>query len=853
MAKDYTKKVWKDRIVDSVTKEVLEEGTPVSASNLNHMEDGIELAHQKLEGANRQTVNISHGVQVINGDVDAPVSLQMEGRTLIPLQNTELDAAKYYVLADKKTKLKFSDSFSVQGVAKFPGVNAKVQAITRTATFENKVSGSTLENPHTFRQTAGAPLVFPASFGSELITSDYEKGSKLDGTTKSYANSINGYTAQQEFSFNIIEEIERNSGKIPRNTLAEKIQWCKDNINSLTINWHGFGSGPAGNKAILARFAAASSSYTPGVSTTNNTVTKLTGTVNSGAALSETIDPSGFAHYVACSDASDGVTASTINTDYIELIIELKPGVTLLAPKIPLYEVTKEHYDNILVTWNEDEVIRRYPQVEAVQHLQNPYVIAEGENLLPPFSEWILSQYAVLVNPYKITMSMTSAAGSYNDVIVPVIPNQNYTIQCDFGENPNHRLRIMEETGGSLIFTPSPTVNPFTFNVGNRTKVRIRLETNTASGEFSFSNPHMNIGDTIKPFVPRNPSYLFAEAKLGSLGTYKDLLYDNDGKMMVRKTIEKDIVIDGSLSWLVEDKQGFKNFQVSNFLNNKLLASYAVLTKYNGDMLKGVYSSGDFSKGDLYHYNSYNLIMSVADTDTGFTESAVPTADEIKAFFYGWQAKTSDANGKPTAWKSIVDGTDAPTQTLAYVSSNKAPGYIPYKITYVLAAPQLVEAKTEGSISVNGLTQIEVGSGVIVRERVTPQLISGTRYEIGHTSLPLSLTKNRISKIIGVYKNNQLDGKWIKQGTQDGYSYGLDRCRISLSDYDSTAEYAVTYLVYDRNQFTTNALSVLATFANNIRASLDDTVKKLEDVKTESSINTLLLYDVIKRIKAGGL
>jgi hypothetical protein len=37
----YNMKQWKDHIVDEVTQEVIQEGTPVSASNLNNMETGI--------------------------------------------------------------------------------------------------------------------------------------------------------------------------------------------------------------------------------------------------------------------------------------------------------------------------------------------------------------------------------------------------------------------------------------------------------------------------------------------------------------------------------------------------------------------------------------------------------------------------------------------------------------------------------------------------------------------------------------------------------------------------------------------------------------------------------------------
>lgn len=39
--KSYEKIGWLDHVVDVVTQEVIQEGTPVSQENMNHMDDGI--------------------------------------------------------------------------------------------------------------------------------------------------------------------------------------------------------------------------------------------------------------------------------------------------------------------------------------------------------------------------------------------------------------------------------------------------------------------------------------------------------------------------------------------------------------------------------------------------------------------------------------------------------------------------------------------------------------------------------------------------------------------------------------------------------------------------------------------
>jgi hypothetical protein len=57
-----------------------------------------------------------------------------------------------------------------------------------------------------------------------------------------------------------------------------------------------------------------------------------------------------------------------------------------------------------------------------------------------------------------------------------------------------------------------------------------------------------------------------------------------------------------------------------------------------------------------------DIILTVRDTLTGWADSYTPTSDEIKAYFNGWKVKTVDGSNKPTAWVSVIDGKDTPTQ-----------------------------------------------------------------------------------------------------------------------------------------------------------------------------------------------
>ncbi|WP_419882802.1 hypothetical protein ACN6MY_03775 [Peribacillus sp. B-H-3] len=849
----YDKKLWQDRIRDAGGN-IIQEGTPVSAGNMNHIEQGISDAHAQLDGATRQKQILSHGLSVLNGNNNAPVDIQIEGRTLVSMGTTPLDPMKNYVLAAKHTKLRFANN-TYQGVAKFTGENGK-PVISRIATFLNKVSASTLESPHISKVSGASSTLLPPSgtFG-EISNTEYANMSSLNGVVYTPKTSTSGNIQQQLFSFDIVQEIERQIGRIPRVSLADKVQWCKDNLNSFALSWYGYGSSVGGNKATLKCWDVPSNGYSASsVSHATSVVTKLVYGV--GSFVGNKVDANGFIHFLAYAEASDGTTASTINTDYIELEIELKPDAILLDPVVPLYEIPTDEFAKILVDWNEDAVISRYPKVQGTQHLQNPIITAEGENLLPPFYEWSLHANTKVNSPYELELNATAVDQVSETPLVNCLPSQTYT----FSSVPSNKWQIDEYTDSGVFYQTvfsSVVANSYTFTTSSGArKLKFRTRNTAATGKLTFSQPMLSLGSVAKPFVPRNPSYMYASVKLGQIGTAKDVLYKQDGDWKINKAIEKDVVLDGSFAWsYYGDNLGFKSFGIPiSTLNNPLNNSHFI-TKYNGlSLIRGSNSPLDsFDKTILNSASSTGMQISVSDSDSGFGETYTPVTAEIQAYFNGWQAKTLDATGKPTAWKNIVDGTDAPTQTLAYVSTTKAANYTPYKLSYILATPviETVTNKVEGDISVNGQTQVSVDAGVIMREKVKPQ-ISGGYYYVNTLLIPLSWLTYRAAKLLKVYKNGVEDTKWLTENPSNSGN-GLSRTRILAADYDTAADYTVTYLILDREKFTANAISVTATFANNIRSAVDDVEKRVEDNTANISIQANVLYDVLKRLKAGGL
>lgn len=204
--------------------------------------------------------------------------------------------------------------------------------------FIGKVSGSTTANPHVFKgsdASSGNTSTLPPSSNAffEQTVGGYGGVVALGDSLATTSRTGTGVIAQQLFSFNVLAHIERLYGTIPANDTAGKVAWLKANITKLTATWHGFGTGPTGNKGSLTRWDANAGAWLS---------TAVTGTTHTGSGVlpltftpgvATSIDASGFMHLLAYAEPSDGTTASVINTDFVEVKVDLDTSLKKnLAP-----------------------------------------------------------------------------------------------------------------------------------------------------------------------------------------------------------------------------------------------------------------------------------------------------------------------------------------------------------------------------------------------------------------------------------------------------------------------------------------------------------------------------------------
>jgi hypothetical protein len=582
-------------------------------------------------------------------------------------------------------------------------------------------------------------------------------------------------------------------------------------------------------------------------------------------ATSATVTLDSAKYYVLVNEDGTSVTVDgVLRTVPYKFTGKSSVSLSWTSGKVALYEVDTTEYNNILTTWTASEVNRRYPYVDSVQHVQNPYVIAEGENLLD--STYVRYSSLTVLNekPYEATIDWTAGMSFYLADGLPVLKNQNYTFSYDKEIFSNDISFIIHGENESVILANGTANKVITFNTGNNSKIIIKgFRTNATFGKVRVFNWMLTLGSETKPFVPRNPSTLFAEAKLGSLADKKDILFKDGQDWKVRKEIEKDVVLDGSISYgSVSNFTGFKrlNFTPTNPINiNYFLNIQAI--KYDGKPLENDNTNTTFDT--IYGHSSGAIYFTVSNTDSGWGENYTPSSSEIKAYFYGWRmcngtyGQPYDDTGTKT-WYPIGDTdlsravTTCPTSAAPTITEGKI-SY--YKLSYVRSTPvtEVVTDKVEGDLVVNGATQIECGSGVIVREKANPVLLLNNYYINGQTT-PDSKLKYRVDKFVRVYKNGVTDPKWRVENHagMNIDKYGKNLLGISQADFDPTAEYTVTYLVLDRHLFTTNILSVIANYDSSLKSVVDDMVAKQSDIAATVSVNVRAIAELYKRVKALG-
>lgn len=533
---------------------------------------------------------------------------------------------------------------------------------------------------------------------------------------------------------------------------------------------------------------------------------------------------------------------------------------------VRLYEVTQAEY-NAIDSMTPEEVVEKYSYVDYLQNVNAVYMENTGGNLLPPFTEWREqvggAAFRQIISPYKLTITSPDTTARFFQYNVQAIPEQPYylsalaepdKVQWDYVDGSGKVIGSRNKLKGkSTIFTtPKGTayIYMFVFN-------------DAVPGTFVFENPMLVLGSEPKPFRPQRKSYMYLPTcQLASNldGSVADRMYmDNEGKPRVIRQFRR-VELTGGMKWWINKASGnlIDYKEVALGIPSPKQENVGVIVKYDGKILNkkpdNVLPEGPDVCTISTIYN--NVYITIANSDSGWGPDYTPTQEEIKAYFYGWKMYdenikddgTSSYNNDPGAvkrWTPIdsFDGsryygvyngpgvpTEAPTSANTLYVYRKNRDWTPYLLQYQLATPVDEPLEHEGSLMLcEGANQVEVGAGVVVREKANPQWFNAGNayiYVINSTfdaRMEASKLQYRANKLRSIYRNNKQDKYWIFESP--GKTYGNEQAKIYDYNYDPSAVYQVTYLALDTYKIGITPTEISAEYAANLRGTVDSLVE----------------------------
>jgi hypothetical protein len=518
-------------------------------------------------------------------------------------------------------------------------------------------------------------------------------------------------------------------------------------------------------------------------------------------------------------------------TDYstgnIDLNVKGDAGSVGYFDSIRVYEISKTEYDAI-DNMNEDQIKTKYPYVDSATPVTNPYVIRHGENLLPSFYEWEKNTASTVNSPYNLTIKSDIAVDAH--INIPFVIGQSYTYSAThngaIGVNAWKTSDVNDASSSSLIdgkslieYTNSQSV---TFTVPEGTKRLTVYFSNKAAMVIttliSIKDPMLNLGTTAKPFKPREDSMLAFQTELYAdhiTGNDADEIFERNGVYYkVKKVASVDIVGSNIVSALVDGtaKTGFKIIYPVVAGVSYAYKSHIAGMKYNRHILSTTWDAS--ITGDSWAIDGImnNFGIAVKNSDSGWGDAYTPSLDEIKAYFNGWkmfvsgQAMSSTYNNTGTkAWGSLstfikTPATAGGAEDFNAVNLREAYDYNavqPYRLVYSLLTPIIEPITHEGQITlIEGSNQIEIGSGIVLRERAFPKYDRGVRYNINvdgsiYADGAGSELRNRVDKIFKIYKDNKpADSVRIWNAPS---SYGNQGVQVPNDVFSPSASFSATY------------------------------------------------------------
>ncbi|CAH8716864.1 hypothetical protein M5W83_20120 [Paenibacillus thiaminolyticus] len=539
-----------------------------------------------------------------------------------------------------------------------------------------------------------------------------------------------------------------------------------------------------------------------------------------------------------------------------------------------LYEITQAEYEAI-GSMKFAQVAEKYPYVDSLTNVTNPYAIVTGGNLLPSFYHMGAVNGAIvdIRSDYDIDL-MTNSTIQFVGLGNMKVKHKTYRVDFDpMGSDVRCYFNEQTEYDATPIRQHEIDESGATIEIGDDTKyIGVFFGNMSATGSFKVKNPMLVPGTDPKPFFPQQRSKLAFETELAAHpvdGSNPDTLFmGDDGLPYVLEKWKKVTLEPSNFDNTTTNDQpdGFKQFSIE--LKQKNTTNHVALIKFDGTQLTHDTISAPLVKPDSFNVGSGSLggyvWMTIANSDSGWGKDYEPSQDEIKAYFLGW--KMYDISGvDPTAigtynrtdglhkgWTPLqsFDGTTYEggytgsgtpstfpnTSNTTYYQLNRT--WQPYRLQYLKAKPTVEPVRNYelGAKFSAGSNMVEVGSGIVLREKVIPfhsPINGNTVINSTYPGEESSKVKHKVSEFLGIYKNSLLDNASWSFEANHPYAYGKQRLYMyGGAEYDPTAVCHITYTMLDP----TLAAPISSTVAANLRGTVSDLVQGVGDVQRRLSV-----------------
>ena len=277
-----------------------------SQTAINRANDAVSTANQNKQEFDQ-----------LRNDFDDLVAEAGDSNPEIVQARTDTTGVKQTTLANRLT-VDFADRMTkADGIELFSGqTNVK-----KMMDFAGKTAGNTATNPHqAYSDFTAKSLKKPSDSWNEVAQTDYNKLASRDDRGVSTGSSASGVIPQQLYKLNAVEAVKSLAPQLFEGLSAEEsVQFVKNNFVSLVLTFRGKASSPNNKNLKLSTYLESTDSWTTQGQESATEYTDLMVQINDA----NFIDSNGFVYVISYSDMTNGVTASSIDVDYVGVAVEV--------------------------------------------------------------------------------------------------------------------------------------------------------------------------------------------------------------------------------------------------------------------------------------------------------------------------------------------------------------------------------------------------------------------------------------------------------------------------------------------------------------------------------------------------